>query len=75
MRILALDERLGRIGLQIFLTIVRSHIHRTEDISMISMDSSLILDRTCCVIRLYPIVNLLEILSVTCLISHTPDDD
>ena len=75
MRILALDERLGRIRQKVFLTVVRRSIHRTEDIRIVVQFCTFILHRTGAVIRFYPIVHSLEILSVSGLVTHTPDDN
>ena len=66
---------------QITFNTFRCLIHRTINISIpftflfIIKQCSLILDRSCIIITLYPIITSIEIFSIPCLISHTPNNN
>ena len=74
MRVLALDKRSVRVGIEVFLAILRRDVHRTINIRIAVQQCSFILYRTGRVISLDPIIYPLEVDAVAGLVSHTPDN-
>ena len=75
MSIFTLDQRLCRLAFQVFLTLVIWEIHRAGNVSTFSTQGPFILYRTRLIHLLDHIISLSEILTITCLISHTPHND
>ena len=75
MGILALDERTGIITLGILLASIVAVIHGTENISLSVLSSLFILYGTAIIYGLDLIISLLEVRTIACFVTQTPDDD
>ena len=74
-RILTLNQRLGRIAGAVFLTVLVARIHRAVDVGMVVELRPFILHGAGLVEGLRPFVGLLEIGTVAGLVAKAPDDD
>ena len=70
MGILALDERTGIVGLDVFLCVVVVHVHRTEDVGLTVVTGLFVLHRTCRVVDLNPVVGTLEVWTIASLVAQ-----
>ena len=75
MGILTLDVRFGAITLTILLALLIVDVHRTVDVGLAVITTTLILHRTSLVVSLHPVVCLLEVDAIARLIAQTPHDD
>ena len=73
--ILTLYQRTWIVALGIFLAVLVTHIHRTEDIGLAVVACLLKLAWTGVVISLHPVVCLLKVWSVSSLVTQAPYDD
>ena len=76
MGIFALDKRLG-LGwvFTVFDGTLRRHVHRTMDIRLTLIASTLILNRTSCILSLDPVVGRFKVGTIASLVTHRPEDD
>ena len=75
MSILTLDIRFYAITLAIFLTLLVVDVHRTMNIGLTIISTTLILHRTSLIIGFHPVIGFLEVDAIATLITQTPYDD
>ena len=74
MCILTLDKRSFRVGSHILLRVVVVPVHRAEDVCVRIELSTLVLHRTSRIKSLHKIITLMEVRTVSSLVSKAPDD-
>ena len=75
MGIFALDERTWRILLAVVLAIPILVVHGAEHIGLLCQAGTLVLYGTCAVKRLDGMIGILEVVAMSALVTHAPEDD
>ena len=75
MSIFALDERTGRILLAVVLAIPVVVVHGAEHIGFLGQAGTLVLHGTCVVQSLNGMVCILEVVAMSTLVTHAPEND